>query len=243
MSSTVKISPSILSADFGKLGAEISELEKAGADLIHIDVMDGHFVQNITIGPEVIKNLKNYTSLPFDVHLMISPVHKYIKNFAEAGANIITIHPEATNDLIKSINEIKKFNKKVGISLNPETKIDKVLPVINLIDLVLIMSVNPGFGGQKFIKDTLKKVKLLRKEIDTGPIIARKRYPPPPGVDPDYVYDSVIRSDLLIFVLQEYSQHNKFINLLNQPLVGNNYYVIHPVLKHIALLKNESMHS
>ncbi len=166
MSSTVKISPSILSADFGKLGAEISELEKAGADLIHIDVMDGHFVQNITIGPEVIKNLKNYTSLPFDVHLMISPVHKYIKNFAEAGANIITIHPEATNDLIKSINEIKKFNKKVGISLNPETKIDKVLPVINLIDLVLIMSVNPGFGGQKFIKDTLKKVKLLRKEID-----------------------------------------------------------------------------
>jgi ribulose-phosphate 3-epimerase len=166
MSSTVKISPSILSADFGKLGAEISELEKAGADLIHIDVMDGHFVQNITIGPEVIKNLKNYTSLPFDVHLMISPVHKYIKNFAEAGANIITIHPEATNDLIKSINEIKKFNKKVGISLNPETKIDKVLPVINLIDLVLIMSVNPGFGGQKFIKDTLKKVKFLRKEID-----------------------------------------------------------------------------
>ena len=166
MSSIVKISPSILSADLSKLGSEISELEKAGADFIHVDVMDGHFVPNITIGPQVIKDLKKHTSLPFDVHLMISPVHKYIKNFAEAGADIITIHPEATNNLIETINEIKKFKKKVGISLNPETKIDKVLPVIDLIDLVLVMSVNPGFGGQKFIKDTLKKVKILRKEID-----------------------------------------------------------------------------
>jgi len=166
MSSTVKISPSILSADFGKLGVEISELEKAGADLIHVDVMDGHFVPNITIGPEVIKDLRKHTSLPFDVHLMISPVHKYIKNFAEAGADIITIHPESTDNLIETINEIKKFGKKVGISLNPKTTIEKVLPVLSLIDLVLIMSVNPGFGGQKFIKETLEKVKLLRKEID-----------------------------------------------------------------------------
>ena len=166
MSSTVKISPSILSADFGKLGVEISELEKAGADLIHIDVMDGHFVPNITIGPNVIKDLKKYTSLPSDVHLMISPVHKYIKNFAEAGADIITIHPESTDNLIETINEIKKFGKKVGISLNPKTTIEKVWPVLSLIDLVLIMSVNPGFGGQKFIKETLEKVKLLRKEID-----------------------------------------------------------------------------
>jgi len=166
MSSTVKISPSILSADFGKLGVEISELEKAGADLIHVDVMDGHFVPNITIGPEVIKDLKKHTSLPFDVHLMISPVHKYIKNFAEAGADIITIHPESTNNLIETINEIKKFGKKAGVSLNPKTTIEKVLPVLSLIDLVLIMSVNPGFGGQKFIKETLEKVKLLRKEID-----------------------------------------------------------------------------
>jgi len=166
MSSTVKISPSILSADFGKLGVEISELEKAGADLIHVDVMDGHFVPNITIGPEVIKDLKKHTSLPFDVHLMIAPVHKYIKNFAEAGADILTIHPEATDNLIETINEIKKFGKKVGISLNPKTTIEKVLPVLSLIDLVLIMSVNPGFGGQKFIKETLEKVKLLRKEID-----------------------------------------------------------------------------
>ena len=166
MPSTVKISPSILSADFGKLGSEISTLEKAGADLIHVDVMDGHFVPNITIGPEVISKLRKHTSLPFDVHLMISPVHKYIRNFAEAGADIITIHPEATENLIESINEIKKFGKKAGISLNPETKINEVLPVIHMIDLVLIMSVNPGFGGQKFIESTLEKVKFLRKEID-----------------------------------------------------------------------------
>ena len=166
MSSKVKISPSILSADFAKLGTVISDLEKAGADLIHVDVMDGHFVPNITIGPEVIKDLKKHTSLPFDVHLMISPVHKFIKNFAEAGADIITIHPESTSNLIETINEIKKFGKKVGVSLNPKTTIEKVLPVLNLIDLVLIMSVNPGFGGQKFINETLEKVKLLRKEID-----------------------------------------------------------------------------
>ncbi len=163
---SVKISPSILSADFSRLGSEIQSLEKAKADLIHIDVMDGHFVPNITIGPEVISKLRKYTSLPFDVHLMISPVHKFIKNFADAGADIITIHPEATDNLIESIKEIKSYNKKVGISLNPETSTEKVLPVLNLIDLVLIMSVNPGFGGQKFIQNTLEKVKILRKEID-----------------------------------------------------------------------------
>ena len=164
--SSIKISPSILSADFSKLGNEIQALEKAEADLIHIDVMDGHFVPNITIGPEVIKKLRKYTSLPFDVHLMISPVHNFIKNFANAGADIITIHPEATNDLISSIKEIKSYNKKVGVSLNPKTSIDKVLPILNTIDLVLIMSVNPGFGGQKFMNETLDKVKILRKEID-----------------------------------------------------------------------------
>ena len=164
--SEVKISPSILSADFSKLGSEIQSLEKAGADLIHIDVMDGHFVPNITIGPEVINKLRKFTSLPFDVHLMISPVHNFIKNFADAGADIITIHPEATDNLIASIEKIKSFNKKVGISLNPKTSVDKVLPVLNLIDLVLIMSVNPGFGGQKFIETTLNKVQVLRKEID-----------------------------------------------------------------------------
>tara|TARA_B100000579_G_C22719882_1_gene798854 strand:- start:349 stop:1008 length:660 start_codon:yes stop_codon:yes gene_type:complete len=163
---SIKISPSILSADFSKLGKEIQDLEKAKADLIHIDVMDGHFVPNITIGPDVISKLRKYTSLPFDVHLMISPVHDFIKNFAEAGADIITIHPEATKDLVSSIQKIKSYNKKVGISLNPETSIDKVLPVLSLIDLVLVMSVNPGFGGQKFMTETLEKVKMLRKEID-----------------------------------------------------------------------------
>ena len=163
---SIKISPSILSADFSKLGSEIQDLEKAGADLIHIDVMDGHFVPNITIGPEIIKGLRKYTSLPFDVHLMISPVHDFIKNFADAGADIITIHPEATTDLINSIKKIKSYNKKVGISLNPKTSVDKVLPVLSLIDLVLVMSVNPGFGGQTFIKNTLDTVKLLRREID-----------------------------------------------------------------------------
>ena len=165
--SSIKISPSILSADFSKLGNEIRDLEKAGADLIHIDVMDGHFVPNITIGPEVISKLRGCSSLPFDVHLMISPVHNFIKNFAEAGADIITIHPEATDNLVNSIEKIKSLNKKAGVSLNPETPISKVLPILSSIDLVLVMSVNPGFGGQKFIESTLKKVKLLRKEIDT----------------------------------------------------------------------------
>jgi len=171
--SNVKISPSILSADFSKLGDEIQNLERAKADLIHIDVMDGHFVPNITIGPDVINKLRKYTSLPFDVHLMISPVHDFIKNFADAGADIITIHPEATNDLVSSINKIKSFNKKVGISLNPETSVNKVLPVLNMIDLVLVMSVNPGFGGQKFMKETLEKVKILRKEIDSNKLVTQ----------------------------------------------------------------------
>ena len=165
--SSIKISPSILSADFSKLGEEIQNLEKAKADLIHIDVMDGHFVPNITIGPEVISKLRKYTTLPFDVHLMIAPVDHFIKNFADAGADIITVHPEATKDLESSIKKIKLYNKKVGVSLNPETSVEKVLPVLNLIDLVLVMSVNPGFGGQKFINKTLDKVKILRKAIDS----------------------------------------------------------------------------
>ena len=164
---SIKISPSILSADFSRLGNEIQNLEKAEADLIHIDVMDGHFVPNITIGPEVISKLRKYTSLPFDVHLMISPVDNFIKNFADAGADIITIHPEASIDLVSSIKKIKSYNKKAGVSLNPETSIEKVSPVLNLIDLVLVMSVNPGFSGQKFMPETLEKVKILRKEIDT----------------------------------------------------------------------------
>ena len=162
----IQISPSILSADFSQLGKEIKKLEEGGADLIHVDVMDGHFVPNLTIGPPVIKVLRNYTKLPFDVHLMISPVHKYIKNFAEAGSDIITIHPEATKNLEESIVLIKKLNKKVGVSLNPNTEINVIESQLNNIDLVLIMSVFPGFGGQKFIPETIKKIKDLKEIKD-----------------------------------------------------------------------------
>ena len=159
----IQISPSILSADFSQLGNEIKKLEEGGADLIHVDVMDGHFVPNLTIGPPVIKNLRKYTNLPFDVHLMISPVHKYIENYAEAGADIITIHPEATENLKESINLIKRLGKKVGVSLNPKTKIKTLIDEIDNIDLVLVMSVNPGFGGQKFKPEVLDKIKELKK--------------------------------------------------------------------------------
>ena len=162
----IKISPSILSADFGQLGKEISNLEKGGADLIHVDVMDGHFVPNLTIGPPVIKALRKYTKLPFDVHLMISPVHKYIKDFANAGSDIITIHPEATNNLKESIFHIKELNKKVGVSLNPDTKINVIESHLSNIDLVLVMSVFPGFGGQKFIPETINKIKDLKEIKD-----------------------------------------------------------------------------
>ena len=159
----IQISPSILSADFSQLGNEIKRLEEGGADMIHVDVMDGHFVPNLTIGPPVIKNLRNSTKLPFDVHLMISPVHKYIEVYSKAGADIITIHPEATDNLIDSINLIKKLNKKVGVSLNPNTKLDIIDKVLDKIDLVLIMSVFPGFGGQKFMPEVIEKIKSLKK--------------------------------------------------------------------------------
>lgn len=162
----IQISPSILSADFSQLGTEIKRLEEGGADMIHVDVMDGHFVPNLTIGPPVIKALRKHCSLKFDVHLMISPVHKYIEAYADAGADIITVHPEATDNLEKSINKIKDLKKKVGVSLNPETSIDLIKNLLNKIDLVLIMSVNPGFGGQKFMPEVLKKIKELKKIRD-----------------------------------------------------------------------------
>jgi len=158
----IQISPSILSADFSQLGNEIKRLEEGGADLIHVDVMDGHFVPNLTIGPPVIKALKKNCSIKFDVHLMISPVHKYIDAYADAGADIITIHPEATDDLSASIKKIKDLGKKVGVSLNPETKVSIIKDHLDQIDLVLIMSVNPGFGGQKFMPEVLDKIKELK---------------------------------------------------------------------------------
>ena len=159
----IQISPSILSADFSQLGNEIKKLEQGGADMIHVDVMDGHFVPNLTIGPPVIKALRNYTKLPFDVHLMISPVHKYIKDFANAGADIITIHPEATENLADSIKHIKNFKKKVGLSLNPNTELKVINDYLDQIDLVLIMSVYPGFGGQKFMPEILNKIKEVKE--------------------------------------------------------------------------------
>ena len=158
----IQISPSILSADFGQLRNEIKRLEEGGADLIHVDVMDGHFVPNLTIGPPVIKALKKNCSIKFDVHLMISPVHDYIEAYSSAGADIITIHPEATANLQKSIIKIKELKKKVGLSLNPETKVDVIKNYLDQIDLVLIMSVNPGFGGQKFMPEVLEKIKELK---------------------------------------------------------------------------------
>ena len=190
----IQISPSILSADFSQLGNEIKRLEEGGADMIHVDVMDGHFVPNLTIGPPVIKALRNYTKIPFDVHLMISPVHKYIKNFSDAGANIITIHPEATDNLLQSINHISELNKKIGISLNPDTEISVIEKYLDKINLVLIMSVYPGFGGQKFISDVIEKIKNLDKiriecnlnfkiEIDGGINFETSRIAIDAGVD------------------------------------------------------------
>ena len=166
MAQNIKISPSILSADFSILGDEIKSLEKAGADLIHVDVMDGHFVQNITMGPPIIKMIRKCTKLPFDVHLMISPVEKYIKAFADAGSDIITIHPEATDNLKRAVSTIKSLGKKAGVSLNPKTPISALMDVINDIDLILVMSVNPGFAGQSFMAEVLPKVSELRKMIN-----------------------------------------------------------------------------
>jgi len=166
VSQKIKIAPSILSADFSILGEEVKKLDMAGADYIHVDVMDGHFVPNITFGPVVIKKIRKYTKLPFDVHLMISPVEKYIKDFADAGADIITIHPEATDNIERCVKTIKSLGKKAGVSLNPKTPISSIEKIIDTLNLILVMSVHPGFAGQSFMPEVLSKVKELRKIIN-----------------------------------------------------------------------------
>ena len=166
MTNKIKVSPSILASDFSKLGEEVAALAKAGADYIHVDVMDGHFVPNISMGPSVVKSVRDRTSIPFDVHLMIDPIEPYIDEFVKAGADIISIHPEANDNIEKCIDKIKSHNIKAGLAINPDTKWEVVLPFLDKLDIIVVMSVHPGFGGQKFIPSALEKLKLLRKKID-----------------------------------------------------------------------------
>ena len=163
---SVKVSPSILASNFSSLGEEVQSITKAGADYIHVDVMDGHFVPNLTIGPDIVKSIRDKSDIPFDVHLMIDPVQPYIEGFINAGADIISIHPEANDDTDACLKKIKSHNVKAGLAINPDTNWEVVKPYMNVLDLILVMSVHPGFGGQKFISSALDKLEILRKEID-----------------------------------------------------------------------------
>jgi ribulose-phosphate 3-epimerase len=162
------IAPSILAADFAKLGEEVRAVDAAGADMIHVDVMDGHFVPNISIGPVVVRSIRPHTKLPLDVHLMIAPVDRYIEAFREAGADILTVHPEAGPHVHRTLQAVKATGARAGLSLNPGTPVDAVDPVIDLVDLILVMSVNPGFGGQSFIESACRKIEAIRKRIDAS---------------------------------------------------------------------------
>jgi len=166
MTNKIKVSPSILASDFSKLGDEVAAIAKAGADYIHVDVMDGHFVPNISMGPSIVKSVRGKTSIPFDVHLMIDPIEPYIDDFIKAGADIISIHPEANDNIEKCIDKIKSNNVKAGLAINPDTDWEVVIPFLDKLDIIVVMSVHPGFGGQKFIPSALEKLKLLRKKID-----------------------------------------------------------------------------
>ena len=166
MTNKIKVSPSILASDFSKLGDEVAAIAKAGADYIHVDVMDGHFVPNISMGPSIVKSVRGRTSIPFDVHLMIDPIEPYIDDFIKAGADIISIHPEANDNIEKCIDKIKSNNVKAGLAINPDTNWEVVIPFLDKLDMIVVMSVHPGFGGQKFIPSALEKLKLLRKKID-----------------------------------------------------------------------------
>jgi ribulose-phosphate 3-epimerase len=195
MARPVRIAPSILAADFARLGEELAAITKAGADYIHLDVMDGHFVPNITIGPPVVQMLRPHSNLPFDVHLMVSPVDPYIPAFAEAGADILTVHPEAGPHLHRSIQLIRSLGKKAGAALNPATPADVLDPVLPELDLVLVMSVNPGFGGQSFIASQLDKIRTLRTRIDA--IVARQ-----PGRRIDLEVDGGINQETAKLVIE-----------------------------------------